>query len=192
MMTCFCNCASKVLLRSVCSGNRWSFCVRVVCSSSSVTSLSVPLIRSSSLSPSSFFSPDTSTGGLTKTETHLSSQNRRRGSANERHLRPEDKSNARQMTINARYQMDVCVCICVFLCFFLRDSLSVLREFSGFVRSVEANQSQQLERIQTFVSDEVLRQNRLANDTKNTCEEKLSHLQVVLEQVILNRRLIPF
>ena len=41
-----------------------------------------------------------------------------------------------------------------------------------------------MEKIQVFALEEIIRQNRIANRTKNLCEDKLGQLQIALEEVI--------
>ena len=64
-----------------------------------------------------------------------------------------------------------------------RDAVATINDFSSYVRSAEDNQTVQMDRIQAFVADELLRQNRLANETRIACEEKLARLQATLDEV---------
>ena len=64
-----------------------------------------------------------------------------------------------------------------------RDSISTLVEFSRYSDSAENNQKLEIDKIQGFVLDELIRQNDMANDTKFQCEQRLQQLQNVLEDV---------
>ena len=56
-------------------------------------------------------------------------------------------------------------------------------EFHRFVETADNIQKIEVEKIQAFVSEELHRQNQLANQTKVQCEHKLQQLQNVLEEV---------
>ena len=62
-----------------------------------------------------------------------------------------------------------------------RDSVTSLGEFKRYVDSADNNQKIEIEKIQQFVLTELERQNKMANATKVTCEKKLLHLQILLE-----------
>ncbi len=56
-------------------------------------------------------------------------------------------------------------------------------EFQRFAETADNLQKMEVQKIQVFVSEELQRQNQLANRTKVGCEQKLQSLQNVLEQV---------
>ena len=62
-------------------------------------------------------------------------------------------------------------------------------EFHRFVETADNIQKIEVEKIQAFVSEELNRQNQLANRTKVLCEGQLQELQDVLEQVSTARLL---
>ena len=58
-------------------------------------------------------------------------------------------------------------------------------EFDRYVDTADNVQKSEVGKIQSFVMEELNRQNQLANQTKVLCEGKLQQLQNVLEQVYL-------
>ena len=69
------------------------------------------------------------------------------------------------------------------LCSSHRESVGTIMEFDRYVDTADNVQKSEVGKIQTFVMEELNRQNQLANQTKVLCEGKLQQLQSVLEQV---------
>ena len=63
--------------------------------------------------------------------------------------------------------------------------MTTLTEFGRYAETAENDQRLEIDHIQTYVMDELRRQNNIANDTKFICEKKLAELQNVLEDVSL-------
>ena len=64
-----------------------------------------------------------------------------------------------------------------------RNSVSTLSQFTTYVETASNNQRLDIEHIQSYVVDELQRQNVAANHTKQLCEQKLVELQYQLEDV---------
>ena len=64
-----------------------------------------------------------------------------------------------------------------------RDAMNTMQEFPRYVDTSENMQRAEIRRIQTFVTQELTRQNALANATKTACEAKLTQLQSRVEAV---------
>ena len=67
--------------------------------------------------------------------------------------------------------------------YFNRDSASTLSQFSTYVETASNSQKLDIDHIQAYVNGELQRQNSLANQTKERCEQRLIQLQNQLEDV---------
>ena len=61
--------------------------------------------------------------------------------------------------------------------------MGTLTQFTNYVETAGNSQRLDIEHIQTYVLEELKRQNTVANNTKEKCEQKLIHLQNQLEEV---------
>jgi len=64
-----------------------------------------------------------------------------------------------------------------------RESATTMMQFSTYVETAGNSQRLDIEHIQSYVSEELQRQNAVSNHTKQECELKLIQLQNQLEDV---------
>jgi hypothetical protein len=86
------------------------------------------------------------------------------------------------VTFRTAYSVAVTFTVLVLLIrHFNRGSTNTLVQFTSYVETASNNQRLDIEHIQAYVMEELQRQNTIANQTKQMCEQKLVQLQNQLE-----------